>query len=302
MNASEFGFETIFEPDRRTGLLIYGGVFLFLIAAVIVSLIFLLRSVGVPFVIFMFLFLGALGGVPLIGYRLYGLMNARYVISRDGLFLRWGMREIQLPIQNIEWARTFESVGLELPAPQFHWSGIFIGNRVSNELGPVEFLATGLDDLLLIATPDRVYAISPKDVGGFTLTLRQAIESGSLTSVAGYSAVPVSFFSQLWESRIIKVLLAAGFVFNVGLFVVVNMVIPQQTAISMGFDLAMNPMPMIPVDSLRLLSFLSLLFGMVDFGLGMYFFRQEKLRPISYLLWGMSGFLPLLLIVVISFF
>lgn len=302
MNDSDFGFETIFEPDRQKGLLVYSGALIVLIALVVLSLIFLLRSTGGLFVFYLFLFLGALGGLPLVAYRLYGLLNSRYTISRDGLYLRWGLRQIQLPIQEIEWARTFESVGLELPAPRFFRSGILVGQSFSEELGIIEYLSTGLTDLLLVATRDRIYAISPRDISGFTRTLRQAIESGSLSPVAGYSAIPVSLLSQLWENRLIKMLMASGFVFNVGLFVVVNLVIPQQTQISIGFDPELNPSPLIPVASLRLLSLLSIIFGLIDFGIGIIFFRQENLRPISYMLWGMSGFLPLLLMIVISFF
>ncbi|MCD4752446.1 MAG: PH domain-containing protein [Anaerolineaceae bacterium] len=302
MVENRLDFQTIFEPDRRKGLLTYGGGILFLLVVMIVSLIFLLRSVGVPFVIFLLLFLGALAGIPLLGYRLFGLLKSRYIISRDGLYMRWGMREFQLPIQCIEWARTVESVAIEIPLPRFHWSGVLVGDRVSRELGMIEFLSTGLTDLLLIATDERVYAISPRDTGEFTRALRLAMESGSLTPMESVVKFPVSIITELWENRVVKILLAAGFSFNVGLLVLVSLVIPQQTDISIGFDPVLNPLPKIPVSSLRLLSFLSILFAMVDFGLGFYFYQKEKLRPISLLLWGMSGFLPFLLIIAIGFF
>ncbi len=143
MVESGLDYQTVFEPDRRKGLLTYGGGILFLLVVMIVSLIFLLRSVGVSFVFFLLLFLGAMAGIPLLGYRLFGLLRSRYVISRDGLYMRWGMREFQLPIQCIEWARTFESVALEIPLPRFHWSGVLVGDRVTRELGMIEFLSTG---------------------------------------------------------------------------------------------------------------------------------------------------------------
>ncbi|MCD6474950.1 MAG: hypothetical protein J7K85_01640 [Anaerolineaceae bacterium] len=302
MIESELGFQTIFEPDRRKGLLTYGGGILFLLVVMVVSLTFLLRSVGIPFVIFLLLFLGSLAGIPFLGYRLFGLLKAQYIVSRDGLYIRWGMREYQLPIQCIEWARTVESVAIEIPLPRFHWSGVLVGDRVSRELGTIEFLSTGLADLLLIATKERVYAISPRDTDEFTRALQLAMESGSLEPMESVVRLPVSIITELWENRIVKIMLAAGFSFNIGLLVLVNLVIPQQTNISIGFDPALNPLPQIPVSSLRLLSFLSILFFMIDFGLGFYFYQKEKLRPISFLLWGMSGFLPFLLIIAIGFF
>ncbi len=45
-----------------------------------------------------------LSGVPLIlllAYNLYGLMTARYVIDRDGFYLRWGWAYEQVPIKDI---------------------------------------------------------------------------------------------------------------------------------------------------------------------------------------------------------
>ena len=302
MIESGLDFQTIFEPDRRKGLLTYGGGILVLFAIMSVSLIFLLRSVGIPFVIFLLLFLAGLAGIPLLGYRLFGLLKAQYIVSRDGLFIRWGMREFQLPIQYIEWARTVESMGIEIPLPRFHWSGVLVGDRGSRELGTIEFLSTGLTDLLLIATEERVYAISPRDTDEFTRALRLAMESGSLEPMESVVRLPVSIITELWENRVVKIMLAAGFSFNVGLLVLVSLVIPQQTNISLGFDPALNPMPQIPVSSLRLLSFLSILFAMADFGSGLFFYQKEKLRPLSYLLWGMSGFLPFVLIIAIGFF
>ena len=289
-----------FLPFRKKGIWIYILGVVLTLAGFIVSLNALFRVSGGAYVVFLALFLVCLISLPMAGYALYGLLKAVYLVSRDGVLLRWGMREIYLPMTEIEWVRTYESMGLEMRLPSLSWSGILRGRSFTRELGSMEFLATEPTQLVLIATAQSVYAVSPADQIGFIRSMQTALESGSISPVAGYAVEPFSFFNRLWEDRTARTLAVAGVVFNIALLAVIQLIIPQEPTISLGFTPGGSVMPALPTTNLRLLSLLSLMFAFLDVVLGINFYRVAQWRHLAYLLWSMMGLLPFLLILAIG--
>lgn len=196
----------------------------------------------------------------------------------------------------VEWVRSAESVVLELHLPPWSWSGIIRGMRRTRELGDVEFMANDPGALILVATPGRVFALSPRDANQFARAIQYAMESGSLSPVSGFSVEPSTFLSQLWQDRMARGLIAAGSAFNLALLVISNLIVPQRAEIILGGQ-SQTP---IPTGSLLLLSMVSIGAGLVDFLLGMNFYRRPEYRMLSYLLWGSSGILPFLLTLAIA--
>ena len=47
--------------------------------------------------------------------------------------------------------------------PRLQWPGAMLGVAHVRDLGPVEYMAAEAAKMLLIATPQRIYAISPQD-------------------------------------------------------------------------------------------------------------------------------------------
>ncbi len=293
---------TLFSPPKRRGLFLLSGLLL-LCLALGSGLLFLAtqQPAGVSF---MALLLGALlllTPVPLLAYCIYALFQAVYSLGRDGLRLRWGLRAEDIPFDQVEWVRPAAEAGLVLPRPLLALPGAFLGSRNSPDLGPIEYLASSEEGLLLIATPARVYVISPEDPKTFLRTFRDSVEMGSLSPMSAFSARPAAFVQELWLLLPIRILFLSALALNLMLFIATSILIPQRQSVSLGFDPTGQPLPPGPAASLLLLPVLSSLSLVGDWLLGMFFYRRSEQRLISYLLWGTSALLPILLLLSLFF-
>lgn len=238
--------------------------------------------------------------LPLIIYRGYALLNARYIIERDGLRLRWGLRAEDIPLPEIEWVRPAADLAYQLPLPRLSTPGAITGTLTVPDLGPVEFMASERATMLLLATPRRVYAISPKDPAEFVHAFRDATEMGSLTPIGAFSARPAAFLRGVWSNRAARWMLVAAAALLAALFILVTLLIPGLSQVSLGFDAANQPFEPVPPGQLLLLPILGILTFIVDLIGGLFFYRWEGQRPVAYLLWaGAIITLALLLIAVL---
>ena len=122
--------ERDFYPPRRRGLLIQGGLILILTTSG--TYFFFLASQdasGVEFLLHILIALVTLGPLPLLVYRLYALINGMYLLQRDGLQIRWGLRREDIPLGHIDWIRPATELGFRLPMPWLRWTGILLGTR-----------------------------------------------------------------------------------------------------------------------------------------------------------------------------
>src|SRR5512140_1313505 len=213
--------QTQFLPPRRSGLAFnLAGLVVLAGAAGLVFLQVYQRGSGTEFVFGLLLMILLALPLPLIAYRAYALFQAHYILERDGLRLRWGLRAEDIPLPEIEWVRPANELGFRLPLPFLQWPGAILGTRQVEGLGTVEFLAGDVNALLLVATPHKVYAISPADARGFLRSFRQIVELGSLTPIASYSVRPVAFAQQVWNDRLGRSLLLGGLLLSLLLFAV----------------------------------------------------------------------------------
>ncbi len=291
-----------FLPPRRRGIFLHflGGAF-FLAGSSVCLVLALQQQVGGVFVLLLLLSLLLFAPLPLIFYRAYALMNAGYTLERDGLRIRWGLRAEDIPLPAIEWVRPAAELGFRLPLPALSAPGAILGSRFVTELGVVEFLGSETSSLLVIATPDKVYAISPQDTRAFVRAFQYATELGSLTPLAPYSAQPAAFARRVWDLRPARISLIAGLVLTTALLVLVALQIPAQGTISLGFDAQGQPLPPVPAEQLLLLPVLAIFAFVANLGVGMYFFRRDSDRPVAFLLWIISAFTPLLFILAVLF-
>jgi hypothetical protein len=119
-------------------------------------------------------------GVPLLAYRLYALLGAEYEVEQDGIHLRWGMRVEHIPANQVEWFGHSDRFGQPLPKPWLAWPGSVLGIRRLPDGRSLEYMAGRSRNLILIATPGRVFAISPADPVISELTYQRLTELGSL--------------------------------------------------------------------------------------------------------------------------
>jgi hypothetical protein len=294
--------EKEFTPALRPGLIIHiaagaflsaGSAFCFWAAS--------RQAVGLNFLVLLLLALLFLVPLPLVLYRGYALVRARYIISRDMLNLSWGLRVEEIPLTEIEWIRAAVDTAYNLPLPRLSWPGALLGERHVDGLGPIEYLAASTDNLLLIATPQKIYAISPSDPAGFVRAFQTSMEMGSLTRVKSYSARPAAYLRNVWDSRAARVLILAGLASTLVLFILVSLIIPTRATVSLGYNASGQPLPPVPRELLLLWPVL----GSISFGInllaGLFLFRISEQQVLAYLLWTSSGLTSFLLILAVFF-
>ena len=286
--------ENEFLPPRRLGLIIHGVVLLVLVLGG--GYFFYLSAQdpsGVGFLLNMLIALAFLAPLPLLLYRLYALVNAVYILRRNGLMMRWGLRREDIPISHIDWIRPAAEFGFHLPMPWLRLPGSIIGYRRLPELGRVEFMASDVTHMVLVATSDKVYAISPRQTSQFMKIFREINEMGSLAPIEAQSVYPRLFISRVWEDRIARILILAGF--GVGLIVlgVAALSVPSLTTIDW-----LAPGATAPAERLLLLPVLDGFIWLVNLLAGTFLYRRGGgLRVAAYLLWGNAVLVGALLLV-----
>ncbi len=273
------------------------GVALLLTAGAAGGLYFALgQGAGAYFLLYLVIGVVCLLPLPLVLYRGFALIRAGYLLERDGLRLRWGLRSEDIPLNLVEWIRPAAELGFTLPPPPFSVTGAILGKHEAADLGTVEFLSSERENMLVVATPNKAFAISPDDVKGFLKAYQQAAELGSLNPIQQGSIVPAVFVRQVWSDRMARSLMLGGLALAVILFVVVAIAIPNRNALSIGFSAA--GLPNEPVNPVRLL--LLPILGAFTFAAdaiaAFYFYRKPNFKAAAYMLLG-AGMLVLALLI-----
>jgi hypothetical protein len=237
--------------------------------------------------------------LPLLVYRAYALMRAVYIIERDGLRLHWGLRTEDIPLPEIEWIRPVEGTDIRLPI--IHWPGSILGTRQVEGLGQVEFLASNVKNLLLVATPRRIFAISPQDTRAFLRTFTRTTEMGSLTPLAAHSDIAATFLRQAWSDWFVRIFIMASLLLNLALFIAVSLLISTRTTTALGFEGSGLPRSPGPSEHLLLYPLLSGFTFVFDLLGGMFFYRLNRYRPIAYILWIGGVLTTIALIIAVLF-
>jgi hypothetical protein len=289
--------ESQFLPSRRTGIIFQGVLLLVLLGGGGVSFASSLQQgVGSDLVFYLILSVLLLAPTPVIAYRLYALFQATYTLERDGLRIRWGLRGEDIPLTQIDWVRPASDMGFAMRMPITSMPGAFLGLTNVEGLGTVEYMASDVRTMLLVATPNKVYAISPADPNAFVRSFRKMIELGSLSPLPLYSTRPVAFLERVWGDRLARTMLIVGFALTAALFILVSLRIPTLRAVSLGFDATLKPFDSGPAESLLLLAVLGGFSYAVDLLVGLFFYRRDESHTLAYLLWGASIAAPLLLL------
>jgi len=291
-----------YPPPKRFGLLVHTILALLMVGLSgwgIWNLTY--AKVGPNFVIFLLDALLALVPLPLFLYRAYALMGADYILDRDSLELRWGLRDEDIPLTDIEWLRPATDLTTPLRLPWLPIPGAVLGLRRHPDLGVVEFLAADSKNLLLVATSKRVYAISPTNAARFAQTFARTIEMGSLLPAEAKSVYPSFIFSRAWENSLVRFLWLAGLFLNVGLVIWVMLTIPTLNQVSLGFAPSGAALPPSSASQLILLPIISSFLFLVGLFAGMYFYRWETHRILALILWASSALSGLLFLLAVLF-
>lgn len=287
-----------FRPDQKRGLFFQVGAFL--IAAAFAGGFFYLASLqsgGGLFVLYMILGLVGCIPLPVLGYRAYALWGGYYELTRDGMRLRWGLRIEDIPIGHIQWIRPVSDLTAPLPLPRMSWRGAILGVRSIKDLGEIEFIASEKEKILLVATVDRIYAISPEDPDGFVRTFFRLAELGSLSDIPASSVYPVVLLSTVWKDHTARMVILAGLLLWIAVIFWSILLLTSRPEVSLGYDASGLPNPPVSVIQIILLPVLNGFIYLMDLGSGFYFYRRDPQRPISHLLWSSACATSFLLLI-----
>jgi hypothetical protein len=283
-----------FRPPIRTGILFHAVAVITLIAVGSWCLWKAARAeVGPVFLLYLLPAIAAVTLLPLLGFRAYALIRASYFLEQDGLRLRWGLREIDIPMNLVHWVRPARE-GDAIPLPFFRWPGAVVGVRHLPGGLPVEYLAAHGKPLILIATANRIYAITPADQAGFLGRYHRFAELGSLSPLPARSVFASFLLARVWSAPIARYLLISGLVIAILLFAVVSWIIPGRAEIALGMQLEAASSNQVPSIQLLLLPLLNFFFYLADGLSGLFFFRRDEKHLLAYLLWSCSLFSGLL--------
>lgn len=294
--------ETIFRPPRRRGLIFQVGASLaFISAGGLAFWLSIDQQINLYFIGLLLISMIFLAPVPLIIYRAIALGRASYQLEREGLRLRWGLRAEDIPLQSIEWIRPIKELGFHLRLPRFSWPGALLGFASIRELGTVEFIAAEPENLLLIATSTRVFAISPANPKAFMRAFQRTSEMGSLTPMPAFSSQPAAFVRNVWKDRLVRIPILVNFLIMLGLLIGVILIIPSHPQVSIGFETGGHPYPPVSSEKLLLLPLLAAVSGAAATLTGLFYYRHAGQRMAAYILLAASGSTALLLLISLVF-
>jgi hypothetical protein len=254
-------------------------------------------EIGLVFLVYLVPALLAVAIIPALGSVIYALRSASYTMERDGMRLRWGLRIEEFPMRDVLWVHRAQELKAPLTLPRLKWPGVLRGMGHLHGAGEVEFMATQAQNLVLIATPERIYAISPGDPQVFLASFESITEMGSLFPLAARSQYPTVLLQRVWQDRLARGLLLSGAGLSLALMVWVSLAIPGRSQAVLGFLPDASPGEPGPAVRLLLLPVINSIFFLINMLLGLFFFRRQESQSLSYLLWGSAAFTAFLFLV-----
>jgi hypothetical protein len=280
---------TRFDPPRRKGIALHASALLLCIAVLAGLLFFATTQTPGPLVVVLLIVsLLVSAFLPIFFYRLYALLQSGYWVGRDGVRLRWGLRLLDLPYGDVLDVARASEVDNAVELPRWNWAGAVTGTVQNEELGSVEYMASNLEELVLLGTKERVYVISPPNAAEFVAIYKRESERGSLRPIRARSISPSFVLVEAWAEKPIRRLLVAGALLAMGLLLFAGLLSPSLPSVSLGFGPDGEALPAVAGVQLFLLPALNLFFYMGSFVMGLLFYREAKGLTFSYLLWGSS--------------
>lgn len=229
--------------------------------------------------------------VLLVIYRLYGLMNATYVLNRDGFFLRWGLASDEIPLEKIREIVPLNKISDGLrPKPGFWWPGCIVGSLAVENVGFFEFFSsTPSTRSAVIILENRNLVISPPHVDDFIQTFHDVVRLGSLEEIPEKTTRPNFFSAQLWSDALARALIISGLITILSLLAYISIQLGTlPDTVPFGFDSNGTPNPLVPAAQLIILPLVGGFFWLIDLIMGAWLFRSKKNQPVAYIVWGLS--------------
>lgn len=292
--------QQVFRPPRTAGFLLHVGLFLVLLAGIVILMIQIFsRPVGWSLALYLIGSLLLIVLLPFIAYRGYALLHASYTIERDGLRVRWGLRSEDVPLTEVLWVREAADLVVPLRLPRFSLPGAILGESKHEELGRMEFIASDASSLVIVSAFNKTFILSPEDPADFTRRFQRVIEMGSLAPISPHTAVPAAFFKQVFKDRLGKVLVPFSVALAILVMLITSLLIPFKELMPLGYDRTGQPLEAVPSSRLLLLPVIGLIMNLIDLIGGFYAYRRPETRVTAYFLWAAGIITSLLLLIAV---
>ncbi len=277
---------TSFAPSRRPGLFLHVVLLGILGGAATYGLWYASQSeVGPGVLIALVPVLLALGAGSWLIYRLYALRSAIYTLERDGMRLSWGLRQEIIPIDQIQWVRHARDYGTSLPLPWLRWPGAVLGERTLSDHRKIEYMADRSHDLILVATQQRIFALSPTRPAEFLRSYARYAELGSIRPLNAQSLYPSFLLARFWKDTPARWMVAGGLLVTLLLWVWVILAVPGRDQIPWHLSAPGQAAEFAQPMRLLLLPTLNSVVFVVDLLIGFFFYRKEEYKVLSHLFW-----------------
>ena len=283
--------EYVYLPSKRKGFLFIISTSVFL---VIVSIFLLVQANQAQVQLTSLLLRGAVlissGLLIWLLYQAFVLMTMKYTLLREKLVLRWGFRREEIPANLIEWVKPASQLNDSLQVPLMHIPGLIANYQRIHGVNAIDYAATEIENLVLVATPTQVYVISPIEINAFLDQFHRINELGSLEQVSAQSVRFSTFWARIWQDRIARLLILVSFFLVLALFVFVLTASLGRTSIL--WEGGEN----VPAGRLFLLPILNIILWFVTIVIGSYFFLRKNVPVLTvYTLWAFSSLTSLLM-------
>jgi hypothetical protein len=294
--------DVVFEPEKKKGILFHS---IAIILLLLFSLFFLSQLIDSTTTLhFFFYLIPALVCIILallIANRLYVLRTITYLINRDSIQITWGIRYEQISIGSILWIELNSDLANPIQTPRYYIPGLLIGSYDLAENQKIEFIASDESKLVLIATSDRIFVISPAKPEEFLMTFQKITELGSLSQSVSQSIYPSHPFHQVWSNSLTRILMIVNLVLIIGLVILVSLLITANNFLPLGFLSYGSHAEIVPSKRLLLLLIINSSFFVVNLLLGIFFFQDKKTRIYSFLLYFSNVFTSIIFLLSILF-
>jgi hypothetical protein len=238
-------------------------------------------------------------------YQLWGLINASYELDRNALVIHWGPVEHQIPMADVREVLSGAQVENLRVRPSLRWPGYFVALGQAQQPSedqdaadstdaprPILFYASARPKhQVILHTKNVAYGVSPADLEGFLIALRERLEMGPTQEVEERSTHPAFLDWPIWQDRWAVGILTgclALLVLFVGVLCWRYPYLPQE--IALRFTPGGIPLLIGPATRIFYLAVLGTIFTVFNVTAGFFLYRRE--RPLAYFLW--SGLLATL--------
>jgi uncharacterized membrane protein len=222
-------------------------------------------------------------------YHTIVVFSMHYHLNRNGLTIRYGVRQQRIPLKEIQFITPAQSVSSQINFRGINILGLYLGYGRLAGHGPLVLHGTSpFRYCTLVVTPERTYVISPAEITALIHSWRACQEIGSTQEWSVTNTFLPPFDIPLLNDGLAWGLLAAGLMLLVALVGAISLNYAElPAALPVHFDNLGRADRIEPKIFLYTLPAVGAVVWLVNLLAGVFIYRREQLG--AYLLWGSTA-------------